>query len=506
MKKRIPRAITLLLCLLMLIPCLPADAAEERTDNEAKNLSNFQYLQQVEGFSSYRHFFDGQLNYGKQSAGNASFTVGAPEGLGSIYIIFQQAYGPYTLVNNDNGQRETVGEYRFIHDFLDLTAIFGCAPTSVTVEFPNGSVYINEVFLYGEGEVPGTVQKWTPPKDGKTDLILFSTHGDDEQLFFAGVLPYYAGELDYQVQVVYLTDHHNENSVRIHEMLNGLWAVGVDAYPDFLGQSLAQTYRSFELVGWPQEQMLGFVVEQMRRFRPKVVVAHDFQGEYGHGQHMVYADLVAKALEISNDPSSYPELAEKYGLWDVPKAYFHLYEENAIVMDWDKPLERFNGQTAFEVTKNRGFPCHISQLNAFSWYYWQADTALEVWYYGPCYYGLYRSTVGEDVEKNDFFENVITHAEQERIEAAEQMAREEEQRRLEAEERRKAEEEARLREEEEARQRAEETRRQEEAARLKAEEEARLAKERRNTRIMVAAGLFVVIGMVFFIRKLLRKK
>ena len=29
-----------------------------------------------------------------------------------------------------------------------------------------------------------------------------------------------------------------------------------------------------------------------------------------------------------------------------------------------------------------------------------------MWKYSPCKYGLFRSTVGEDVEKNEFFENL----------------------------------------------------------------------------------------------------
>jgi LmbE family N-acetylglucosaminyl deacetylase len=46
--------------------------------------------------------------------------------------------------------------------------------------------------------------------EGGADLVLFSAHGDDEHLFFAGLLPTYAEERGYRVQVVYLTDHRND--------------------------------------------------------------------------------------------------------------------------------------------------------------------------------------------------------------------------------------------------------------------------------------------------------
>ena len=227
--------------------------------------------------------------------------------------------------------------------------------------------------------------------------------------------------------MVYFTDHFNNSTVRMHEMLNGLWSVGVTAYPvfghyeDFRIDDKAATYNKLQSYGHSKDELLCFVVEQLRRFHPKVVIGHDFAGEYGHGQHIVYAELVAESLALANDPAFAPELAEKYGLWDVPKAYFHLYQENEIIMDWDQPLESFDGMTAFQVTQKLGFPCHDSQQ--WTWFStWingenkSITQASQIKTYSPCRFGLYRSTVGPDVNKNDFFENITTHAEDYRIE------------------------------------------------------------------------------------------
>ena len=294
--------------------------------------------------------------------------------------------------------------------------------------------------------------------------------------------------------MVYLTDHHNVDTTRrVREMLAGLWAVGVKTYPvighfeDVKTSGLQDTYKWFEREGRTKEELLGFVVEQLRRFNPKVV-AHDFKGEYRHGEHMLYADLVAQALEISNDPFSYPELAEKYGLWDVPKAYFHLYQENPIVLGWDQPLESFDGLTAFQVTQKYGFPAHKSQQR--SWFYlWiygnygEIDKASQITEYSPCEYGLYRSTVGADVEKNDFFENVTTYAQYRQAEA-ERLA-----------------EEARLQAEEEA---AREKAEAEAQAKAEAEAEAQRQQEQtqqqtrqRNIRLL-AAGAALILALVVF--------
>ena len=310
----------------------------------------------------------------------------------------------------------SLGESGFLHEFVNLEEEFGYAPETVTIFFDNGEAKLNELSAFTPGDVPDWVQQWLPPAEGNADLVLFSTHGDDEQLFFAGLLPYYAVERDYRVQVVYMTGHRNMTMRRCHEMLDGLWAVGVRHYPvfgpfgDYNTQSLAEAYQKYHYKGIEKEDILSFVVENIRRFRPKVAVGHDLNGEYGHGMHMVYAENLCKAVEVSADPALFPESAEAYGVWDVPKTYLHLFPENPIVMDWDQPLGSFDGMTAYEVTKKLGFPRHVSQQTYYSWYFSGKDTAAEITQYSPCEFGLYRSTVGEDVQKNDFLENVTTYA------------------------------------------------------------------------------------------------
>ena len=495
------RFLAAFLCFL-LVGIIPTPVRAE--DNLAKDISGSEIVTDSSGFPSMKALFDGKLLSGKAASEDAFLTLEYEDGIGSLYFLFDAACGSYVITDNSSGKSMTAGEHGFIHEFVDLVAVFGNACKSVTVTFPNGA-RIFELFVYTPGEVSETVQKWQVPADGSTDLVLFSTHCDDEQLFFAGVLPYYAGELGYQVQVVYLTDHREDDPRRVHEMLNGLWAVGVTAYPvaasypDFiLKHDMAGTYATFEAMGYPREELLGYVVENLRRFKPMVAVGHDINGEYGHGMHMVYADLLMEAVTITHDPTRYPESAEKYGLWDTPKTYLHLYEDNEIIMDWDRPLESFNGMTAFEVTQKLGYPCHVSQYQDFAWYHYAAKSAKDVVKYNPCYYGLYRSTVEADVQKNDFFEHIITHAEQARIEA-ERLAAEEEARRMEeerlAEEKRLAEEEARR--QEEAAKAAAEQARLEEAARL-AEEAAR--KRQQFIALICFAIILIFMAILIIIR------
>jgi LmbE family N-acetylglucosaminyl deacetylase len=238
------------------------------------------------------------------------------------------------------------------------------------------------------------VQDWREPYK-KADMLLISTHADDEHLFFGGTMPYYAGELKLKVQLAYLTNHYN---FRVHELLNGLWAVGIRAYPiisefdDNYSESLEHAKTIYD-----ENKILEFQVELLRRFKPEVVIGHDLKGEYGHGVHMLNAETLIKALVLSNDSLVYTDSAQKYGLWDVPKCYLHLYKENNLSMNWDLELRNFSGKTPFQMAE-LGFSKHVSQTEYFK--------VGRRGVFDCRAFGLYRSLVGVDILKNDFMENI----------------------------------------------------------------------------------------------------
>ena len=358
---------------------------------EAKDLtSKTEFVSSASGFSAAK-IKDGSVYTRWKFSGPVEVTLSSAEEICGIYIIWNTPPAAWRLVSDSSSKQ--YGAYGFLHEYARPDT----PSQTLTLQLDGEDQVICDIYVFSEGSLPDWVEVWNPPYDN-ADMLLIPTHADDEHLFFGGTMPYYAGELKRKVQVAYLTNHWGE-WYRPHELLKGLWKVGITAYPvisefpDYYSKSLEHAKTLYD-----EEKILAFQVSLLRRFRPEVVIAHDFDGEYGHGVHMLNAHTLAKALTISADPDSFPDSAAQYGVWDVPKAYFHLYEENAVIMEWDKlTLSAFEGKTALEMAKE-GFAKHTSQQKYFKV---RADGK------NDCRkFGLYRSLVGEDQKKNDFFENI----------------------------------------------------------------------------------------------------
>ena len=421
-----------------------------------------------EGFSHPGNLCDGSRTAVASADGPARVTVTREGGIAGLYIEFDRIPQPWTLSSPAAGESVSCGEDGFLHEYVDVSALEGGLPEQVVLDFPEGAA-IGELYVFSQGTLPDWVQRWQPPCQ-EADLLLISSHADDEQLFFAGVLPYYAVERQLQVQVAYVVQYFEGGYAdhrRTHEQLDGLWTVGVRNYPvmpefpDLYAESkdretaLSQALSVYGAAGYTYEDFVEYLTWCIRRFRPLVVVSHDLDGEYGHGTHVLCAAALGDALGWAADPARTLRSGEELEPWQVEKTYLHLYPENQIVMDWDTPLESLGGKTPFQVTQD-GFACHESQH--WTWFYrWMygasgspIQRAADIRSYSPCLYGLYDTQVGPDLVGGDFFENVESYAQRAQAEA-ERLAEEE---RL-AQERAEAERQAQLEAQAEAERQAE---------------------------------------------------
>lgn len=411
------RSILLFITIILIINIIPFTANAEDTAADYTGTS----INAV-GFDYPQYLTDEKEKTYADSEGYeyATIELSNPEGISQVYVVFDKICSEWAIVEPKSGKEYIVGKNNFLHEYIDVTKLFGKELKTLVLRFKS-SAYVAEVYGFTKGTLPEWVQQWETPLE-KADILLLSSHSDDEQLFFAGILPYYAGERKVQVQVVYLINHFDTHD-RPHEQLNGLWAVGVKNYPiisefpDLYSESLNGAISAFEKKGFTYDDFTSYIVENIRRFKPQVLITHDIKGEYGHGTHIYCTDVVINSIEKTNDPAFCPESVEKWGVWDVSKTYLHLYGENTITMNWDVPLSAFDGKTAFEMTVE-GFSHHKSQHWTWfnDWIHGKESApitkASQIKSYSPCKYGLYRTTVGSDTVGGDFLENIIPYKDQ----------------------------------------------------------------------------------------------
>lgn len=331
-----------------------------------------------------------------------TLTVSSDLPMHGLYIKWNNNPKPWTLEAGD--VQIECGQNGFLHEYVVI-------PEGASECVMHFSAYesICEISAYSAGTVPGNVQRWEPSLKN-ADILVFSTHADDEILFLGGVLATYGGEFQKKIQLVYMCEFFTTSSIREHEKLDGVWLTGVRNYPvsgdfrDEYCETLDGAKRIYDF-----DKLKAFITENIRRFKPQVVVTQDENGEYGHGAHLILVDAVKAVIDNTKDATYYPQSAEIFGVWDTPKTYLHIYKENGINMDLRHPVEAFGGKTALEILKE-AYKLHVSQQ--WCWYYVADDYNDEgrPYKYSCSRFGLYRTTVGPDTG-NDMLENVKTYGE-----------------------------------------------------------------------------------------------
>ena len=327
--------------------------------------------------------------------------ITAPEGkpIAGLYVCFGNMPESWEIQTSDDGKdwfTAVPGDTRFLHAYVALPQPAQHVRLAVTSE-KKTALRINDLFVLSEGDLPDWVQVWQPTEE-KADILFLSTHPDDELIFFGGAIPTYAVEQQRKVVVAYFS---RSNTTRSSELLNGLWHMGVRTYPvignfkDSYAKNLKAAYKSAGGKGKVNEWIVGLY----RQYKPEVVVTQDTNGEYGHKQHMMIADAAQNCIALAANEDEFTASTIAYGTWQVKKLYLHLYPENQITFDWTVPLKSMNGATGTELAEE-----------AYTLHKTQASSGMSVTETGTKYdnrvFGLAFTTVGEDVRKDDFLENI----------------------------------------------------------------------------------------------------
>ena len=381
MKKRV--------CLSLLIALVFAAALSALAELDALELTTADVVLNLAGVQNPKNLTDRKYttNSETKSVKNPTLTVSSSTPIHGLYLCFSKKPEEYEIQVKRDGSWETLRDgSEYYHAFYSLDGV-----TDVRV-YARGSrkqvMGFNEVYVFGEGRIPGWVQQWEPTPE-KSDILFAVAHPEEELLYLGGAIPYYAVEQERTVAVVCMS---YANTTRRSELLNGLWSMGYRNYP-VIGEfktakakGVTSAYKTIDAKSG-QKVLVSWLSEVLSRTRPEVLVAPDADGEGKNGQRMMLADACRKAFDEAE--------------WQVKKLYLHLYGDSGdqVVFDWNRPLEKLGGRTGMGLA-----------YYAYLFHKTQDDQERSVYREGITYanntFGLAESLVGPDLLHQDLLENI----------------------------------------------------------------------------------------------------
>lgn len=170
-------------------------------------------------------------------------------------------------------------------------------------------------------------------------LLACLAHPDDESFGPGGTLALYAqrgvdvhlicatsGEVG-TVDPEYMKGFNDVAELRLAELDCAVQALGIHqlhqlGYRDSGMPGTADNQHKNALAAAPLEEVVGKIVEIIRRVRPQVVLTFDPVGGYFHPDHIRMHDATVEAFQAAGDPDRFPGLG---GPYQPQKLYFHTF-------------------------------------------------------------------------------------------------------------------------------------------------------------------------------------
>ena len=136
---------------------------------------------------------DGKVTRGwKYEGAEAWAEIGMPSGVNPGAIRIEWLYDPTGFELVEYGADKAELRRRTQADtFPNIYTMFALLPEtrSVRLNMTAPDQVVVNLAVYSEGVLPNSVQTWLPPVQ-KADMMVFSTHQDDEIIFLGGTIPY----------------------------------------------------------------------------------------------------------------------------------------------------------------------------------------------------------------------------------------------------------------------------------------------------------------------------
>lgn len=174
-------------------------------------------------------------------------------------------------------------------------------------------------------------------------LLISFAHPDDETFGLGSAIAYYV-EQGVQVDLIcatngeagdvapeYMRGFDSIAEVRLAELACAAEKLGINeifsfGYRDSGMMGTVQNDHPDSLWQAPEDELVGRVVEVIRRVRPQVIVTFDPYGGYGHPDHIAIHRATLAAFHAAGDAARYPEqLAEGLSPFQPQKLYYSVF-------------------------------------------------------------------------------------------------------------------------------------------------------------------------------------
>lgn len=237
--------------------------------------------------------------------------------------------------------------------------------------------------------LPDAVQRWKIGIE-QTELLLITATPETAAKNHYALLAAMTAQQQTDVQLLVLDC---PTRARQQELLDAVWALGIDRYPCFAGlRTTDQNDWATVCKDWGREETAAFLVAAIRRCKPLVVVTDSENDELAGAAQRFAAQQVKAACRAAETVTRYAESAQAYGVFSVQKLY--LADRNGSTrLEPDAALAVFSGQTLREIV------ARADSYHAYASFY-----RLEL---TPDWaYRLESSAVGVDVDDGDLFSRV----------------------------------------------------------------------------------------------------
>lgn len=302
------RYIALLFMILTCFAVFPGTAHADAANDLTRDISAV--CEKISGNQS--SLFDGDISTYVTLTGDSVISLKCDTPIDSLYLIWDKPPNMWDLTSG--GLSATFGRHGFIHEYVKLDE----AVRELTLSFHGSENILCNIYAFAGGDAPEWVEQWQPPYED-ADMLLLPAHAGDEASYLStGAIPLYIAALDMKIQLAYITNQWITPKLT-HDIISGLYTAGIRAYPvisDF-PDTLATSFDEVADI-YDENAFIAFYVEQIRRFKPQVIVAPIDSGD-GIGQ-LCYDSLLI-AAELSGDELEYRESALEYGVFDISKLY-----------------------------------------------------------------------------------------------------------------------------------------------------------------------------------------